>query len=336
MKALSIVFQGPTGGAGKLSPEVRDNILHTRRFFPDAEMIVSTWRVTPVADAALQRALEAIQVRLILSDDPGPLIASDEAGEYRCNVNRLLCSSSAGLMAVTRPLAVKLRTDNRLVGRGLEKRIHRYVVEGSGPVRHTDYSVFRDRVINASWFARDARGSLPFLYHPGDILLAGRTEDLRLLFSAPKAGADLFQPSSVPGMWSPWRYVPEQWLWVNAIRTKTGKHVYQGGLRVTDEERQDSECYFLNNFVPFRPRELQLRWPKYWRCYPLRGLFSTMTFSRWEQLNAWYQRGQQGEPYSMPERMLISLWRRGYILRAKLLRKPRVRRLAIRLFSHHR
>lgn len=336
MKALSIVFQGPTGEPGKLSREVRENILQTRRFFPDAEMIVSSWRVTPVADDALQRAMEAIQVRLILSDDPGALVGIDEAGEYHCNVNRLLCSSFAGLAAATRPLAVKLRTDTWLAGRGLENMINRYVVEGIGPERHPHYSVFSNRVINASWFARDSRGSLPFLYHPGDILLAGRTDDLRLFFSAPKAGADLFQPSSVPGLWIPWRYVPEQWLWVNAIRKVSAKTVYQGCLRSSDIQRQDSELYFLNNFVPFRPRQLHLRWPKYWRCYPLRGLFSTMTFSRWEQLNEWYQRGQRGEPYRMPERMLIALWRRGYILRAKLLRQPVIRRLAVRFFSHHR
>ncbi|MEG0866464.1 MAG: WavE lipopolysaccharide synthesis family protein [Hafnia sp.] len=336
MKTLTIVFQGPTGEPGMLSPEVRDNILQTRRFFPDAEMIVSSWRMTSVADEALQRAMDAIQVRLILSDDPGVIIGSDEAGEYRCNVNRLLCSSRAGLVAATRPLAVKIRTDSRLNGRELECAINRYVVQRGGPERHPHYQIFRDRVINASWFARDARGSLPFLYHPGDILLAGRTEDLRLFFSAPLAGAELFQPSSIPGVWIPWRYVPEQWLWVHAIRNVSGRTVYQGGLRYTEQELHDSECYFLNNFVPFSPRQLKLRWPKYWRCYPLRGLFSTMTFSRWSQLHAWYQHGQRGAPYRMPDRMLTALWRAGYILRVKLLKKTIVRRLMIRLFSHHR
>lgn len=336
MKALSILFQGPTGEPGMLSPEVKDNILHTRCFFPDAEIIISSWRVTPVADAMLQREVEAMGICLVLSDDPGALVASDEAGEYRCNINRLLNSSREGLAAATRPMAVKLRTDTRLSGRGLVRVINRYVVQGAGPARNPDYRIFRDRVINASWFARDARGSLPFLYHPGDILLAGRTEDLRLFFSAPMAGIELFQPSSMPGLWIPWRYVPEQWLWIQAIRHATGKLVYQGGLKYSKEERQESELYFLHNFVPFRPRQLHLCWAKYWRSYPLRGLFSTMTFSRWSRLHAWYQNGQKGAPYGMLTRMLTALWRGGYILRTKLLRKPTIRRLAILFFSHHR
>lgn len=336
MESLSIVFQGSVWREGAFCPEVRKHIQCTQQIFPAAEIIVSSWKSNSIADAALQRELEAMNCRVVLNDDPGVLVARDKAGEYRNNVNRLLCSAYAGLQAATRPLAIKLRTDTRLYGRGVENLLQRYVLQGEGPARHTAFQIFESRLINASWFARDAHGSLPFLYHPGDILLAGRIEDMRLFFSAPFAGQDLFHPASMPGLWVSWRYVPEQWLWVHAIKKVTGRIVYKGGLQFTVRDRESSDRYFLNNFVPFRPYQLQLWWPKYWRRYPLRGLFSTMNYRRWMRLNRWYSQGKAGKPYGLLEHSLSALWRGGYILRTALLQQPAIRRIAIRIFSHHR
>jgi hypothetical protein len=201
---LSIVFQGPA--------DVRCSTLYlylqrTRNTFPDAEIIVSTWHSTPTTDALLNARLARMGVRLILSNDPGPLTGHDISGRWTTNLNRLLCSARAGLQAASRPLVIKLRTDTWLSSRALLDRIEQDVLRDAGPPRQEAFKVFSHRVINASWFARDPKGSLPFLFHPGDILLAGKTEDVRLFFSAPQADTSLFCPARMPGLWSAWRYV---------------------------------------------------------------------------------------------------------------------------------
>ncbi|MEX3098847.1 WavE lipopolysaccharide synthesis family protein [Serratia ureilytica] len=327
MRDLSIIFQGPA------TPEDRRLFQHlrqTRQIFPDAEIILATWHLTPVSDHQLQTRAEEIAVRLVLSDDPGPLTGKDPSGQWSTNLNRLLCSARAGLASATRPLAVKLRTDTWLSGRQLLPLLEQIVDPDSLPPREQAYRVFRQRVITASWFARDARGSLPFLYHPGDILLAGLTEDVRLFFMAPLAGPELFCPATMPGLWCAWRFVPEQWLWVHAIHRATGRQVYAGNFQHTPQHIVESERYFLANFVPWSPRQLGLHWPKYWRRYPFRGLFSLYTHTRWRR------RLQGGQAVrDAASRLLTGLWRTGYRLRTRCLRWPPLRALARRLFSHH-
>ncbi|HDQ4235031.1 TPA: hypothetical protein P8677_004920 [Klebsiella pneumoniae] len=166
---LSIVFQGPVD---VMDGQVYHALRQTRRAFPEAEMIVSTWRRTPAEDSLLTVRLQAMGVRLVLSDDPGPLVGEDASGLWLCNLNRLRQSALAGLDAASHPLAIKLRTDTWLSSRALLRLLEQAVLQDAGPLRPPAYRVFRHRVINATWFARDPKGSLPFLYHPGDILLA--------------------------------------------------------------------------------------------------------------------------------------------------------------------
>lgn len=333
MKNLSIVFQGP---ATPESAELYTYLQQTRQAFPEAEIILSTWHLTPVSDRLLTTRLERIGVRLVLSDDPGPLTGHDASGAWSTNLNRLLCSARAGLAAVTRPRVIKLRSDTWLAGPQLLPLLEQVISQTGLPPREPAYQVFHQRVITATWFARDARGSLPWLFHPGDILLAGLTDDVRLFFSAPLAGPSLFRPAMMPGLWSAWQYVPEQWFWVHAIHRATGKWVFPGNFHSTPALIALSEQYFLANFVPWSPHRLGLHWPKYWRRYPFRGLFSLYTHSRWLRLARRTASGPVHSPRAMASRVLTEIWRTGYRVRARLLRWPPLRALARALFSHHR
>jgi len=333
MKNLSIVFQGPANPqTGTLFKYVR----RTRNIWPEAEIIVSTWHSSQEADQELSAQLDPLGARLVLSHDPGPVSGTDASGIWYSNLNRLLCSSHAGLAVASRPLAIKLRTDTWLSNRSLHALLEQVVSPNPEPQRSFDYKVFHSRVITATWFARDARGSQPWLFHPGDILLAGRTEDLRLFFSAPQAAADLFQPATMPGLWSAWRYVPEQWFWVHAIRQRTGRDVFAGNFHHSPQLVADSERYFLANFVPFSPRRLGLHWPKYWLRYPFRGLFSVYTHSRWKRLAQRCEGATVYSPKAAVSWFFTQIWRMGYCLRLFMLRQPRLRALARKLFSHHR
>ncbi|EIV6184818.1 hypothetical protein L9H89_004580 [Klebsiella aerogenes] len=116
MHNLSIVFQSP---ADVISPALYRGLQRTQDTFPDAEIIVSTWHRTPVEDRLLQIRLQSMQIRLILSVDPGPLIGTDTSGRWTINLNRLLCSTRAGLAAASHPLVIKLRTDTWLSSRAM-------------------------------------------------------------------------------------------------------------------------------------------------------------------------------------------------------------------------
>ncbi|OUC39424.1 WavE lipopolysaccharide synthesis [Enterobacter sp. J49] len=336
MNSLSIVFQGPVLRNGTLCNQVIDNIIRTRAVFPQSEIIVSTWFCAVEQERALFSRMKKVNVKVILSKDPGPIIGKDCSGEWITNLNRLLISSWSGLQIVTRPLTVKLRTDTCLYGRSIESLLERYVLADEGPARDEAYRVFKKRVINCSWFARDAEGSLPYLFHPGDIFLAGLTEDVRLFFCAPLATPELFSPSSMPGLWCAWRYVPEQWFWIYAIRQVKGKMEYEGNFSYTPTHIESSERYFLANFVPFSSKALQFYWQKYYRRYPLRGLFSLYTHSRWLRLAARYDGKVQSGFFAKADGVLTSVWRRGYILRVWIMRVPLIRRMARKLFVHRK
>ncbi|QKN79783.1 WavE lipopolysaccharide synthesis family protein [Scandinavium goeteborgense] len=337
MKDLSIIFQGPVEMKNGSFNQFLDYLARTRRTFPASEIILSTWEMLPIEKDMILNHLSLLGIRIIHSSDPGPLIGKDEAGEYLCNINRLLVSSHAGLAAATRPLALKLRTDTYISSRKLINLLEKHVLIENELKRDLDYQVFSKRVINASWFSRDARGSLPYLFHPGDILLAGKTEDVRLFFSAPLATKALFKPVSAPGLWSAWRYVPEQWFWVHAIGKVTNRKVYEGSLRSSPKLVTLSEKYYLANFISYSPSKLGFHWPKYWKRYPFRGLFSLYTQRRWLRLYKYYHGG--GPNFSVGKWLdwaVTKLWRTGYLIRAMLQRNKLIRCLALTLFLHRK
>ncbi|WP_213133148.1 WavE lipopolysaccharide synthesis family protein [Citrobacter sp. FP75] len=337
MDSLSIIFQGPTRESGIISADAWKCIKRTRTLFPKAELIVSTWYDSPESDRQLQEHLAEIQGQLVLSDDPGPLRVQHEGYEHLINVNRLRVSASQGLAKASRPYAIKLRTDTWLYSRRLIGMLKRHVQHSDALNRDERFTVFRSRVINANFFARDARGSLPYLFHPGDILLAGRTEDVRAYFAAPPATEDLFSPCAIPGIWCAWRFVAEQYFWVNAIIQQHGQCAFAGNTHRSAELVALSEQYYLANFLPYSFRQLGLRWPKYWQRYPLRGLFSVYTQRRWFQLY-WRYQGQPKNPgvIGYLDKVFTMLWKTGYCLRHRLLRRPSIRNLVINLFSYRR
>ncbi|TBL69141.1 WavE lipopolysaccharide synthesis family protein [Hafnia alvei] len=335
MKMLSIVVQGPVGAQGTLSADVWNNLRRTRRVFPESEMIVSTWHKSPDADALLAEQLGKLGIRLVLSPDPGALVYKDSSGSHLTNLNRLLLSSRVGLEQATRPLAVKLRTDSYLKSRQIVDKLQCLVLSDGNFLRNNDYSVFSQRVINASLFARDVRGSLPYLFHPGDILLAGYREDVLMFFSAPLADHTLFHPASAAGLWSGWRFVPEQYFWVQAIYKATGRWVFEGNFNSSPALNACSEQYYLANFLPDTPRQLGFRWTKYWTHYHGRGQFSVYTFARWLRL---YRQYMLGLPPKLTltaylDRLLTNLWKAGYRLRARFMCISYIRRAAMFLFS---
>lgn len=333
MEAISLVIQGPVGTKEYSQTEMLLRLANMRKLFPHSEIILSTWRLPSEIESRVRQHLSGLDIRLIQSCDPGALEVRDGELRYATNINRLLVSTRAGLDAVTRPLTIKLRSDSYLSTRAIVSLLERYVISEDVLMRDENYSLFRRRVLTASWVTRDARGSLPYLFHPGDIFLAGRTEDIRLFFSAPLVSESLYSPASTTGLWSAWRYVPEQWLWVNAIKRRTGETVFKGNFENAPGLVSRSENYFLANFIPFSASTLGFHWPKYWKKYPGRGLFSMYSHRKWLNLYAAIHGKKNYSVLKYVVALLTSLWRAGYILRAWLLQLTLLRRIVFYVFA---
>lgn len=332
MNGLSIIIQGPVGTLYWPLDKLLSGLSEMRKKFPLAEIIFSTWDNDNGLDDEFSSCVKQLNVRLVLSPDPGPVVSYDKGIKYLTNVNRLLVSTAAGLAASTQPLSVKLRSDCFLSSRIITTVLERYMSSECFLARNRRYQIFSQRMITASWIARDARGSLPFLFHPGDIFLAGNTCDLKLYFSAPLADERLFRPATSRGLWCAWKYVPEQWLWINAIKKVQNVLVFEGNFQGTEEIVRRSEQYLLANFICLDPDQLALHWPKFRKKYARRGFFSLYTHRRWLSLYERYHGENSKSKHMRYVDVMVKLWRAGYFVRAILLRLTVMRRIAQRYF----
>ncbi|MBY6017876.1 WavE lipopolysaccharide synthesis family protein [Halomonas denitrificans] len=167
---ISVVVQGPVQayqGRGMEAGITQRCLDSVRQHLPGATLILSTW---PDQD------LSGLDYDLLVeSADPGP----NQDDYCPRNYHRQLVSSREGLRRVTTDYAIKLRSDNYLVGNQFVERQQAY------PLRHPEFRQFAERVvINANLFRRYSKGHR-ILYHPSDFFYYGRTEDLLRIWDQP-------------------------------------------------------------------------------------------------------------------------------------------------------
>lgn len=170
---FSIVVQGPihsspdAAGSRDLTAACLASI---RRFLPGAEIVLSTWK---------NERIEGLDYdRLIVSDDPGAVRHSETVRSFN-NVNRQIVSTQAGLAAATRPFAVKFRGDLTFSS-GHLLQLEEPLTRPSGG------KFFRSSILLSPYHTRNPR-RYPLLFHYGDIVQAGRIEDMRKLWDVPLA-----------------------------------------------------------------------------------------------------------------------------------------------------
>jgi len=202
---ISFVVQGPVARGG---PAGTDRACASiRAHFPGAEIVLSTWR---------DQDTDGLDVdEVVRSEDPGTV------GPLMSNVNRQLVSSLAGLRAASRRLAVKTRTDLVFRTDALLRFWGRWPLPADHPLR-----IFEERVLLPNVIAQRPLHVSPYPLHPTDWAFLGLRTDLLRLFGIPlmreEEGAVPAQLEGVARLfWShkvtP-QYVPEQFLWVGALR----------------------------------------------------------------------------------------------------------------------
>ncbi len=209
---ISIVVQGPNYNEdGNTSAQV---LRSYRKFFPNAEIIFSSWEGAIDAKAPF---LKELNIVLVLSKDPGP----DNAGSVTFNVNRQIVSSLAGIKKATRTYLLKTRSD-AILRHNLFLHYYRCHVEA-----RPRGCVFSQPVMIYALSTRNwTKGLIPHLFHPCDWIFMGRREDILDLFDIPLMGKEdlhYFQNRRQPRTpsFSGWsRYTPEQWIFVSFLVKK--------------------------------------------------------------------------------------------------------------------
>jgi hypothetical protein len=161
---------------GDVRPETADVAADVRRLFPRAQIVFSTFQ-TPALDPALG-TLRELADAVIVNDDPGalpPTVISPTAPAN--NINRQLVSTSAGLAALNRRYALKLRSDARLLSANIVVAAWAQSVEAGGD---------DSRLAACSLYTRHPRGLNGYLFHVSDWMTFGALAQVRRYWGAPQ------------------------------------------------------------------------------------------------------------------------------------------------------
>lgn len=297
MDNVSFVFQG-SYLYNRSYECVINNIVRVRKVYPKSQIILSTWSIDNINDEIILNAANEIDVIVIFNPDPGSLIYRDGKHQWKTNINRMLLSSLNGIRRADRYYVVKLRTDSFLYNNNLKKILSKKYLIDKRFERDNEFSIFDERIINCNLFARNSRSYKPYLFHPGDIMLLGKKEDLSKLFSAPLAEENIFNPIFDFSIFSLMKYVPEQYFWVYCINKKNQGNVFLGNGYSNKYSRVLSEKYYINNFIPFDCNQLGFTWDKYNSKYNNKGKGTIYYFYDWLKLNRIYNYRKNPNEYT--------------------------------------
>lgn len=265
---VSFVVQGPivTNEEKKVGIySTKDVLLSIRRYFPEAEIVLSTWENSNVEDLDYDLITQNI--------DPGAMVISyhmfaadqisqQERKEAVFNVNRLLISAVNGIEKCTRRYVVKTRTDIIFTSSNLLYKMGH--IANDRPIK-SKYALLDKKVLSTNYYVRDPLKS-NILFHPSDILIAGQKKDVYVLFNQELAVKEDFIDD-----FSILRLVNEQYLFTKLIRSVYNKALSVETLMAVKKIDNFilSENFIFNNFLMYTPQELGVIFPqKLYTSYP--------------------------------------------------------------------
>lgn len=216
---LTFVMQGPIVSQPRFldSATTKESILSIKYFFPKSSIILSTYEDSDLSTIPLHLLSEIVLNR-------HPDCAFFPGSQRENNLNRLLVSSHAGLTRVSTAYACKTRTDISFTSNSLLSHLKETLE--SYPLRDSQFSILRSRVLIPTLFTVDPKKVLPIIFNFSDLLIAGNTEDVQYLFDIPLASEPThtryftFYPTKKRRWWpsSFQQFHAEQYIWITAIR----------------------------------------------------------------------------------------------------------------------
>ena len=237
---VSIVVQG------KIQDETGQYLRKLRNTFPEAEIVLSTWKGESVEGLCFDV--------LVLNDDPG-----GEDYLYLCdgkeinNQNRQVVSTVNGIRRASKKFVIKIRTDFTLTNNSILKDFNQVFKE-----RDVRYKIFKSRIITCSLCSRiySHQTFLPTPFHPSDIFAFGYRDDLLNLWeSVGLATSEELAcwpckfPSMLPYKKCRWRYAPEQYIFIKCVEKKFGKTHFSDWTDFSSSNISLSKKIIWNNFI---------------------------------------------------------------------------------------
>lgn len=261
--SISVVVQGAVIGNSSqpyLQQFTKRALQSVRQFLPDAELILSTWEGSEIADLTYDV--------LVLNRDPGAVIYKD--GISSCNnVNRQIVSTKNGVERAARKYVLKLRSDTVLKGTRFLKYFGRYQARSPG-------TILKEKVIVGTRFSLIPNYKYPLsCYFVSDWFYFGLRDDVLNIWDIPLAP----EPETTLWITEPpkpchhsgprLRYAIEQYIWVTFLR----KHFdvqFESMWDQTSQTVLDSETSIAGNVVLISPEQAQIRplkYPDHWNFF---------------------------------------------------------------------
>ncbi|MGC3989962.1 MAG: WavE lipopolysaccharide synthesis family protein [Chthoniobacteraceae bacterium] len=268
---ISVVVQGPILPYAKSPTESTAAFIRkTKQILPGAEIVVSTWKGSDLAEVEADR--------VVLNDDPGDSRRVMGGKLESCsNINRHLVSAGEGLKAATRPFSIKLRSDSWLTHTGFIDQWCAY------PARKSEHAFFKQRIVLPTAISVNPDRSDGRLFHLSDLFYFGQSEDLQEFWS----GIPLFKdppPETDEKDYAVNELLyltAEQYILTHALRRKFPIS-YRSLQDATPQNRQFFETLLANNFVMAKPADLGVAFAK-WRFLP-HAIYDHYTQGEWLRL----------------------------------------------------
>lgn len=243
-KDISVVVQGAIDK--KLTPECLKSI---RKYFPEAEIILSTWEGSDVSGLDYDI--------LLLNQDPGGYkhdFAIYNEPRSINNCNRQLVSTKNGILKSNRTYCLKLRSDIVLKNSGFLEYWDKF------EIRNSEYKLFNHRILCSSLFSREHScqfgTGFPTPFHPTDFWFFGLTNDLKDYFcdcplqtKEEASNWDFKYPNRLPYTSMLWRFAPEQFFCVNWIKKYYPDLQFEDWSDWNPKNIELSNNILYNNFI---------------------------------------------------------------------------------------
>lgn len=333
---FSFLVQGSITKNGKIDPEMIKYLFRMRKQYPLNDILVSCWEVSNNDEFYLRKLSTKYNIDFLFNKDPGCFSKNYRGVNYNCNLNRMIVSTRNGILKSKSEYIIKLRSDSFFAS----DKIHAYLNEyyksiSNSLLRDSAYSIFEERIINCNLFARNPRSYLPYLFHPGDIMLIGKKGDLFKLFDVELADENIFQSYRRTYFFTMMKLVPEQYLWVNCINKSRIYNVYESNEEFTEKKIIESEKFYVNNFYVLEPNDVDFIWPKHNELYQSKGKYSVYDSVDWYNLYKKYilLSGEREIKKRIFRSLVISFMKLYFFIRTNLMRVPFLRKLAIKFFN---
>lgn len=223
-----------------------------RKSFPEAEIILSTWKDSPVSELAYDVLIE--------NQDPGGIRCRHAVD----NTNRQIVSTRNGVMRASRKFILKIRSDCFMKSAKLLEYWNMY------PERNSQFKWFDHRVIIPSLYSKrflDINSRIPTPFHFSDWLQFGEANDIKKIWDIEEVDSRIFadyysekkyRGNKLQRRWLNCQYVAESYIYSSSAKKSFPEIKYEGLHDYCSENIIMSEQLLFSNFIIIEAKNLDM------------------------------------------------------------------------------